>query len=352
MNDGDYAYLNARVRAMGAELLTAEFYEQILSVESEDLLVDALLNSTYAAALREALTVRRGVAAVESALRRSFQATCAKILSIAPQEPRALLAVQLNVWDAANVVTLVRGKLTRTEPEDIMAGVLPAGELDEAKLAELAAEPDLAALADALTTWGYRFAFALRRAILDKVAAKDLAAAEAAVGEAYFRWAAAQLAGDDANVSLARSLLQKQTDLVNVKAALDRVRHRARNEEVGAFAPLAGGHLASSLLAKVAACTTLVDAFELLADTYFAPGVERGILAFGRSQSLGVMERFLEIVVIEAGCRLFRGDPLSAAVPLGFLWRKYSEFQNLRILMRGKSYRMPADAIREELMIA
>jgi vacuolar-type H+-ATPase subunit C/Vma6 len=64
------------------------------------------------------------------------------------------------------------------------------------------------------------------------------------------------------------------------------------------------------------------------------------------------MERFLETVVIGAGCRLFRGDPLSVCVPLGFIWRKYSEFLNLRILIRGTSYRMPANAIREELAIA
>jgi vacuolar-type H+-ATPase subunit C/Vma6 len=63
------------------------------------------------------------------------------------------------------------------------------------------------------------------------------------------------------------------------------------------------------------------------------------------------MERFLESVVIEHGCRLFRLDVLSAAVPLGFLWRKYSELVNLRLLARGIRYGMPANAIREGMIL-
>ena len=51
------------------------------------------------------------------------------------------------------------------------------------------------------------------------------------------------------------------------------------------------------------------------------------------------------------GCRLFRRDMLSIAVPLGFIWRKYSELVNLRLLARGAVYRMPANAMREGMVI-
>jgi vacuolar-type H+-ATPase subunit C/Vma6 len=147
-------------------------------------------------------------------------------------------------------------------------------------------------------------------------------------------------------------MLDRQIDLANVRSALDRVRRRSRGEEVDSFAPIPGGTLELRLLDEVAQAENLVDAFEVLADTYFASGIDKGILAFGRAQNLGAMERFLEIVVIDAGCRLYRGDPLSIEVPLGFLWRKYSEFLNLRILLRGKSYRMPPNTMRKEMLIA
>jgi vacuolar-type H+-ATPase subunit C/Vma6 len=364
---GEYDYLNARVRAMGTELLTREFYDQILAIEGEQLLIDALLSSPYGPELREALAVLHGIEAVESALRRHVFATFAKLRSIAPEEPRRLLAVQFNQWDTANVLAVVRGKVNGADPEEILEGVLPAGEFDEAQLAELAGEPDLASVADALTTWSYRFAFELRRAIrrslgvfsVPGVAARreeaapepDLAALESAVNRAYFLWALAQTARGDENVRLARRMLEMQIDLANVKAALDFLRHRGRGDELERFEPLPGGQLAAGALEEVAGAGSPIEAFEALEETYFAPGIEKGILAFGRAGSLGVMERFLEVVAIGAGCRLYRLDPLTIAVPLGFIWRKYNEFLNLRILLRGKAYRMPANSIREELLL-
>lgn len=364
---GEYDYLNARVRAMGTGLLTRELYDQILAVEGEQPLIDALLGSPYGPELREALVVLQGIEAVESALRRHVFATFAKLRSIAPEEPRRLLAVQLNQWDTANVLAVARGKVNGADPQEILEGVLPAGEFDEAQLAELAGEPDLASVADALTTWNYRFAFELRRAIRRSLgmlvpggAARrgeagpgpDLAALESAVNRAYFLWALAQTAGGDENALLARRMLEMQIDLANVKAALDFLRHRGRGGELERFETLPGGRLAREVLEEVAGAGSPIEAFEALEGTYFAPGIEQGILAFGRAGSLGVMERFLEVVVIGAGCRLYRLDPLTIAVPLGFIWRQYNEFLNLRILLRGKAYRMPANSIREELLFA
>jgi vacuolar-type H+-ATPase subunit C/Vma6 len=147
-------------------------------------------------------------------------------------------------------------------------------------------------------------------------------------------------------------MVQMQIDLANVKEALDFVRHKVRDEPLESFQPLPGGLLGRGALEAVSGSVSMIEAFEALEGSYFAPGIEKGILAYGGAGSLGVMERFLELVVIGSGCRLFRGDPLSIYVPLGFIWRKYNEFLNLRILIRGKSYRMPANAIREELAIA
>jgi len=56
-------------------------------------------------------------------------------------------------------------------------------------------------------------------------------------------------------------------------------------------------------------------------------------------------------VVIGRGIELFRGDPLSAAVPLGFIWRKVNEYENLRMILRGKHYQVPPNRIREALVL-
>jgi V/A-type H+-transporting ATPase subunit C len=350
----DYDYLNARIRGMSTLLLTREFYERVLRAPDESSLADALLASPYAEDLRAALAAHGGAVdahAVEAALHRNVRATYTKILSIAPPGPRRLIALQLNGWDVANVLALLRGKLGGASPRELFAAVLPIGELDEIQLGELSAETDVVNLADALPTWKHAFAFALRRAIRECREQDDLVALESALYRGYFQWALAQLRGDDPQEELVRESLCRQIDLANVRALLSSIRSREQGGAAKAVEPITRGKLSPGALAELATCDTLVAAFEVLGGTYFAPGIERGILAYGQAQSLAVMERFLEMIVIEHACRLFRLDVLSVAVPLGFIWRKYSELVNLRLLARGTRYRMPANAIREGMVL-
>jgi vacuolar-type H+-ATPase subunit C/Vma6 len=294
--------------------------------------------------------VGRSPAALESALGRHLFVTFARLQAMAPSQPRRLLGVQFSQWDAANVLAVLRGKMAAAEPAEILEALLPFGQLGQPRLEELAGQPSLEAVADTLATWGYPFASRLRQVVRAQGRKADLAALESALNDAYFSWALGQVSAEDPQEAVARRMVRLQIDLANVKAGLDFVRHKVRGETMEATEPLKGGLLPAGLLRNLRQAAGMVDAFETLGGSYFAPGIDRGILAFGRSGSLGVMERFLETVVIQQGCRLFRGDPLGVGVPLGFMWRKYSEYLNLRLLLRGKQFGLSATAIREELL--
>jgi len=348
----DYDYLNARVRAQSTELLPEPFYDRALEADGQEQLAELLLETAYGPQLEQALAGGHGRAALESGLARNLHLTFSRLRGMAPPGPLRLLNVQFNQWDAANILAIARGKLGGADAGQILEALLPVGEFSEPRLEELAAQSGLAAVADTLSTWGYPFAFELRRILRAQWELRKLAELESAINKLYFQWGLDQLSGSDPNEAVVRRMVQMQIDLANVKEALDFVRHKTRDEPLEGFQPLAGGLLGRGALEKIAGSLGMIDAFEALDGTYFAPGIEKGILAYGGAGSLGVMERFLETVVIGYGCRLFRGDPLSVCVPLGFIWRKFNEFQNLRILIRGKSYRMPANAIREELAIA
>jgi len=348
----DYDYLNARVRGMSTDLLPREFYEQVLSASSETILLDALLGSSYGPSVQETLA-RRGqgseIHAIEVALRTNAGATFAQILAAAPAEPRRLIALQLNRWDVANVVALLRGRLAGVEPHEALSGVLPIGELEEAQLGELAAETSVEGLADALTTWKHPIGFELRRAIRECDAPHDSRALERALYRTYFTWALAQLRKDDPHQGLVRDCICRHIDMMNIITILTRIRQREKTPEEPEL--FERGTLEEKHLRELRSCETIEDAFELLVGTYFEPGVEKGILTYGQSQSLGVMERFLEAVAVERACRFFRLDLLGIAVPLGFIWRKYSEYVNLRLLARGALFRMPANVVRLEMVI-
>ena len=172
-----------------------------------------------------------------------MRAAFAKILAIAPPEPRRLIALQLNRWDVANVLALLRGKLAAPARASCLAAVLPIGELDEVQLGELAAEIDVANLADALTTWKHAFAFALRRAIRECTDQDDMAALESALYRAYFQWALSQLNAEDPRHGPVRDILRRQIDLVNVITLLELIRDRERGGGRENIEPIPRGKL-------------------------------------------------------------------------------------------------------------
>jgi vacuolar-type H+-ATPase subunit C/Vma6 len=347
----DYDFLNASVKGMSSALLTPQFYDQILAVEGADALVDALLNSSYGPSLRATISAGPSLDAVEAGLRHTLCKTFRKVLTLAPAGPRRLLQIQLHYWDVLNVLTLCRGLVKRSATEEMVAGLFPAGELDEPRLVELAGRSDLVALADTLCTWGFPLAFALRKSLQDQSGSEALPTLEATLAREYFAWARSEASGPDENQTLVRTHIQCQIDRVNIMSALRCVRQHTRGEGVEAVPWLAQGRLPPSWLEKLQRCPDLDKALEMVAGTYFAPAIERGILAFGEHRRLGLMERFLECVVLTRGCRMFRSDPLGIGVAAGFLWRMFNEFLNLRILLRGKAYARPGPAIREELLI-
>jgi vacuolar-type H+-ATPase subunit C/Vma6 len=236
-------------------------------------------------------------------------------------------------------------------PEDILAGVFPAGELGDAELEELAAEDDTKAVVDALTAWGFPFAFELKRVVHEHSGRRDDPSIEVEFMRIFFAWALDSLVVKDEDQSLLRDHIRGQLDLVNLKSVLWAVSQKESGRRPDAVVPIPGGRITTRMLSRIEQSSSLEMSFEILAESYFRSAIDRGILAFGEARRLAVMERFLEIEIIEAGCKMFRADPLGIGVPIGYIWRKYNEFMNLRILLRSKSFGKPAPATREELFV-
>jgi ATP synthase A1 C subunit len=351
MATGEYDYLNARVRGMSRHFIPTETLQEIVNANDAEVVVDVLMDSSYASAISEARTTHSGITAVEVALRTDLYETLRKVREIAPESPRRLISIQLNRWDVDNVVALVHGVVAGVPADEITEGLIPAGEYRPVQLNELAGETDVRSLMDALTTWGYEFAPALRRALLDQGEDIDANVAEADLFTAYVVWAFDQLDPKDANHQVLYRLLQLQIDLKNVVSVLKRVQYKSLGVDAPELHLLPGGSFSTHQLRELDGMSTVPDALGFLETTKFAPGIERGVLSFGGTDRVSGIERFLEAVVIGHGIGLFRDDPLSAAVPLGFIWRKVNEYDNLRMILRGKHYSVPPNRIREALVL-
>lgn len=345
----EYDYLNARIKGMHSGLLNREFYEQILASQGTAPLIDALLSSSYSPHVREALERDRSTAGIEWGLRRNLFDTFEKVRELAPPKPRRLLSIQFRKWDVQNIIAIVRGKAAGLLPEETLAGVFPAGELGDVELEELAAEDNVKAVIDALTAWNFPFAFELKKVVQEHPGESNCAFMEAEFMRIYFKWALDNLSVEDEDDSILRNHIRNQIDLINLKSVLWAVSQEQADRHLNPVVPIPGGRISARMLSKIEQSSSLEMSFEILAESYFRRAIDKGILAFGESRRLSVMERFLEIEVVEAGCKMFRADPLGIGVSIGYIWRKYNEFMNLRILLRNNSFGKPAPATREEI---
>ncbi len=345
----DYDYLNARVRAMAGSFIPVALLDQISRADGEDIFIDLLMDTVYAQSLTDAQIASHGSDAAESAIRLHLQASLDKLRKIAPAVPRRLIDIQLNRWDLSNIITIVRGKRRSASSADIVQAMIPAGQYSMAQLEVLASETDQNAVADALSTWGYGLAPVLREVLRRGDTDRSEAALERGLFGAYYEWALSSLDERKSDESILLGHMAMQIDLSNILVLLKQTYHKAHGLKSAPVSMIPGGKLGNKLLEDLQKSSSVERALELLELTSFAPAIERGVLSYGRNRRLGDIERFLEIVVIEAGIRLFRLDPLSSGIPMGYIWKKISEFLNLRILLRGRRYRMPVNAVREAL---
>lgn len=340
----DFAYINARVRAMRSRLLDPGRMEELLGVPTFDAFLAGLNNTPYARELQEALARYRGLQAVDAALARNFSATTQKIRKFGDGKPKALIEALLLRWDLSNLRAVLRGKHTGRSEEEIMASVMPAGLLTEVALRELARQPDVPAVAGTLEALEHPFAVPLAEGLRDYLEGHDLLGLEMQVGRYYAEHVLGVARGGGHNETILRELVQAEIDALNVKTAVKLVRlDEPLSLETRRRFFVPGGAIVTE------------EIFLLLT----APeGAEQGWRALGAHgfplreprDALTDFEKTLDLLLARGTARLYLRDPLGIDVVVGYLALKYNEVVNLRLIARSKMLGIPRDLVRKEMV--
>ncbi|MBI4651457.1 V-type ATPase subunit [Candidatus Desantisbacteria bacterium] len=100
-------------------------------------------------------------------------------------------------------------------------------------------------------------------------------------------------------------------------------------------------------------CLTL-DVEKVVKDlekTSFGPILENALGRYIEYNNISILERKLEEQITKNGINVTYKGPLYIGVAIGYIWKKYNEIVNLRIIVRCKSVGMPDRKIREELVL-
>ncbi len=232
----DYDYLNARIRSMKGRLLSPAALEGLIQKPDLGGVIAELERTPYRGELEKASIRYSGIRALEEALRREMAGTFSRILSIARgDEAEKYVRLLLARWDVQNIKTLIRGKAMHIPPTEILECLVPAGDLDEAALAELLKQPDIKAVIDLLATWRIRFARPLTLALAEFQENRDPSVLEYALDRFSCEsslYALREEADDD---GIMREMVRSEIDVINLKTAFRLIRDGVSADEARAI---------------------------------------------------------------------------------------------------------------------
>lgn len=346
----DIGYVNARVRGMKRFLFDGGSYDRLLHKPDIDGVIAELELSPYREEIERASVKASGIRCVEDALRMNLARQYRLIHRIVRGERfEKHVSVYLNRWDIQNIKTVLRGKSIHVTAEEILECIVPAGELDEATLVELAKQPDVRSVIDLLATWDVEYARPLTGSYEKYSKKRDLAILEYSLEKFYFKRALDLFTGKNKEDAIVRDLIATEIDCINIKSALRLIRDGIDPEDGKAVLIEGGTFFDTARLIPMIESKNVEDAVAALGGTPYA-FLQDLPHSTTTPATISAYEKELDRFLIRKGIAALKSDPLSIAVVIGYLWAKNNEITNIRIIAHGKAAFIPDEELQEKLL--
>jgi V/A-type H+-transporting ATPase subunit C len=349
-----YAPSLGRIKATVTNFLSPETVRTLATARDLGELTKLLEGTWYGPSIVQALGLASGTEALEMGINRKFVEINRFAYSVAPFAGRPVLAAYLRRWDIENIGLILSAKafgrqVRETDPFLVSERETPAGfaagllSLDE--LRQLLDLPSVDAVAQALVKYGYGTVLLPRLEQFQKT--RNLFPLMQELEKYYYqevRQATRFFQGDEWVV---RNVLAGEIDRRNILAVLNSKVAGARPEEALDLL-VEGGTLSPRALADLLNLPSVEEMVRAL-----GPGLPlaEGLGRFQKEGTLVGFEVALRRQGAQEGWARLRQYPLSLGGIFGFLLRADVERADLRRILYGKVYGLPAESILEDLIV-
>jgi V/A-type H+-transporting ATPase subunit C len=342
--------INARVRGLNSRLLSQEKLDSLLIKPDIDAIIAELQKTDYKEDVEKASVHHSGIRCIEEALRLNLIKTYNLLQSFVEGEKyEKYIKIILNKWDIQNIKTILRGKKIHVPFEEVFECVVPAGELDEVTLVELMKQPDVKAVIDLLATWEFAYSRILMQNFSKYADTGNLAVLEYALDKFYYENALGAISGKNYDDSLVREIFSTEIDIINIKTILRLIRDKVEIDE-GKSILIDGGKWFEPEELNSLLESQNVDSVVASLDRSPYEFLKHIQSRSPNGVKISIYERELDRFLTLKGMRLYRGDPLSISLVMGYIWAKNNEIKNIRIISQGKAAFIPEDELREDLI--
>lgn len=352
----DYDYGNARLHVMKSRLLSARELDTLVESGSLQGLIAVLSKTIYQKSVEAALTRFSAVQCIDEALRTDLVNTVGKIRGFYQEEAGKITALFLRSYDIHNLKAILRGLSKHGPAGDILAVILPIGELSHAILRELVQLNNPREVIDQLASMGFPFAVPLLKARGD-VPGAEIFEMEFALDRWHYDDTRQVLRSETGRVDFLSQALMFEADLSNVLTVLrfaqfpherDLLREQLGIGEIERLF-IGPGRIPFAQLAGACRQDAVAPAVEALSGTFFEPALRSGLELYAHSNRLSDIERRLRHERLAWMAGLIKRDPLGIGVVIGYVALKVNEVGNVRWIAQGINLGMKTESIRSGL---
>jgi len=334
----DFVYGNTRLRARLPELLTLSEIERLMTLDA-DALPGELSRTAYEPEIRAESARHELPDSIHRAVTRHLARTLVEIRRFYDGTAAGVVDLLLGRWDLHNLVALVRAQARRESEEAAQAALIPLGGLDPASAAEIARQTEPAAAVARVVAWRLptpELARALAGAWDAYERDEDLGRLEARLATAAVESSLERAASLGRAADPVAALLAREADVRNLLAVL-RHAEAAPGEPTDRRGLVSGGTITLDGLTAATEGEAPEAAARRVAGLPAAAPYRSALDRFGQGDSaLARLEHDLEVASVALASReMRRGDPLGAAVPVGFVVLKETEARNLRLVVQA-----------------
>lgn len=338
---------------MISRLLDRRDFQRLLEAPDYNGVLGLLEDTEYGPDVEEAVLQGMHPTNVDRALARNMERNFNRIKEFIVGRPQELINILFSRWDLYNLKTVLRGKQALVPNAEISRNLVPVGALDLVTLEELINQPDVRAVLDAMVMFSPRWWIPYGRAVVPHMAEylreRNLSVIETALDKFHYREVQRLLKGRNGNAGLVKKVIGMEVDVLNLMTLL-RVCGLGLNKDELREYYIPGGSLEEDFFLRTAALERPEKVLDVLTEkTEYREPLERGKRGFEEKGEQAVQDE-LDRYLIHRCLHLTR-DPLGIGVIIIYMWKKYLEILNLRIIIRGKSIGLIESQIRKELFL-
>ena len=343
---GNYAYINARVKAKKSQLMSDDAYQKMLLMSLPEI-SRFISEEGYSQEITDLATKFDGVNLIEHATYRNMARLFRNILEATTGELHDLLAADLERWDLWNLKVILRGKSFGVGADDMREDLVPAGCLDESmldRLIELDDPESIVALYGKMTKVDVPEEF-----VAAYKEQGNLAPIEDFLDKNHYEKLLASIDPKSRPNRLYQDFIRNEIDIVNLETILKLKLEGVYGEEVMKYIISGGKQIDKKLATQLANAETVSATVNDLAQLDFYENIKEALDADANSlRGIVAGLKKYKIEMVKSFSHLY---PMTIIPIIDYFIHKENEVNNIRIIARGIESGLDRATIEELLVI-